>query len=61
MNPNDKTTNLSSYLVLLDLPGNIPGEKHSQSFRQRRKHKMQKPFRRPKKFDEPVILDLKEF
>lgn len=28
MGPNDKTTNLSSYLVLLDLPGNIPGEEH---------------------------------
>lgn len=37
MGPNDKITNLSSYLVLLDLPGNIPAEKRSQNLRRGRK------------------------
>lgn len=57
MDPNDKITNLSSYLVLLDLPGNIPGEKRSQNLRRGRKQN-QKSLRRPKNFDKPVILDL---
>lgn len=58
MGPNDKTTNLSSYLVLLDLPGNIPGEEHRTFGRE---ENTKKSFRKPKNFDKPVILDLKEF